>query len=272
MPLIDQTRPLKAPLRLDGVTDRTEQVQGWLANADHVVALTGAGISTESGIPDFRGPQGVWTKDPSAQAMFTIDSYVANPEVRRRAWSNRRDHPAWSAEPNAGHHALVELERQGKLTAVVTQNIDGLHQRAGNSARTVHELHGTIWQAICLTCEELTAMRVVLDRVDAGEEDPACWTCGGLMKSATISFGQSLDRQVLQAAVTATSNCDVMLAIGTSLQVHPAAALCDVAKQSGARLVIVNASATPYDDQADAVVRDPIGDVLPRLVSATTAP
>ena len=237
-----------------------------LSWARRVTVLTGAGISTESGIPDFRGPQGVWTKDPAAEAMFTIDSYVADPAVRVAAWRNRRDHPAWTAQPNAGHAALVELERQGRLRAIVTQNIDGLHQAAGSSAELVHEIHGTVWEVACLSCARRQPMRAVLDRIDAGDDDPACADCGGILKSATISFGQSLDPDVLDACVGAARDCDLFLAVGTSLQVQPAASLCDLAQGSGARLVIVNAQPTPYDDLADAVVREPIGRALPDLL------
>jgi NAD-dependent deacetylase len=243
-----------------------EQARELVAYATRITVLTGAGISTESGIPDFRGPQGVWTKDPAAQAMFTIDSYVADSAVRVAAWRNRRDHPAWTAKPNAGHAALVELERQGRLRALVTQNIDGLHQAAGSSPELVHEIHGTVWEVVCLSCERRQPMRTVLDRLDAGEEDPACTDCGGILKSATISFGQALDADVLDACVDAARDCDLFLAVGTSLQVHPAASLCDLAQGFGARLVIVNAEPTPYDDQADAVVREPIGEALPHLI------
>jgi NAD-dependent deacetylase len=240
----------------------------WLRAAGAVTVLTGAGISTDSGIPDFRGPQGVWTRDPQAQAMFTLASYLSDPSVRVRAWGNRRDHPAWTAQPNPAHEALVELQRSGRLRAIVTQNIDELHQRAGSSPDLVVELHGTVWQAQCLTCGDRNPMADVLARVDAGEADPPCSQCGGILKSATISFGQSLDPGVLAAAVRATADCDLFLAIGSSLQVYPAAALCDLAQAGGARLVIVNAEPTPYDAQADAVVRTPIGTALPALVAA----
>jgi NAD-dependent deacetylase len=249
--------------------DRTADLaraREWVRAATAVTVLTGAGISTDSGIPDFRGPQGIWTKDPQAQALFTLASYVADQAVRVRAWRGRRDHPAWTAEPNAAHRALVELERSGRLRALVTQNIDELHQRAGSSAELVIELHGTVWQAECLTCGDRQPMAAVIARVDAGEDDPPCLHCGGIVKSATISFGQSLNPDVLTAAVRAARDCDLFLAVGTSLAVHPAAGLCDLAQAHGARLVIVNAEPTPYDDQADAVLRDPIGEVLPALV------
>lgn len=252
----------------EGTADGTARATAWLRSAGAVTVLSGAGVSTDSGIPDFRGPQGVWTKDPSAERMSTLQAYLADPEVRRRAWRNRRDHPAWSARPNAGHASLVELERTGKLRAIVTQNIDELHQQAGSSPDKVIEIHGTMRWAVCLSCEARTPMQEVLARVDAGEDDPACLACGGIQKSATISFGQALDRRVLDAAIRAARECDLFLAIGTSLTVHPAAGLCEEAVDCGARLVIMNAQPTPYDRIADVVIRSPLGSVLPTLVAA----
>jgi NAD-dependent deacetylase len=235
--------------------------------ARRITVLTGAGISTDSGIPDFRGPQGVWTRNPTAAAMFTLDNYVADPAVRRQAWQNRREHAAWTAEPNAGHRALVDLERAGRLRAIVTQNIDGLHQKAGSDPALVVEIHGTLWYTQCLSCENRTPMEETLARVDAGEADPPCALCGGILKSATISFGQALDPRVLASAVAAASGCDLLIAVGTSLTVHPAAGLVDVARAAGARIMIVNAEPTPYDAVADAVVREPIGVSLPAMVA-----
>jgi NAD-dependent deacetylase len=201
--------------------------------------------------------------------MSTIDVYVADPAVRRRAWRSRRDHPAWGAEPNAGHRALVDLERAGRLRAIVTQNIDGLHQKAGSDPDLVIEVHGTMLEAECLMCGRRTPMPEVLARIDQGEEDPPCPECGGIQKSATISFGQALKPEVFAAAERAARECDVFLAVGSSLGVQPAAGLCVEAVESGARLVIVNAQETPYDRLADAIVREPIGTVLPTLLSET---
>ncbi|HEX7739241.1 MAG TPA: Sir2 family NAD-dependent protein deacetylase [Marmoricola sp.] len=240
-------------------------VGGWLRAAERVTVLTGAGISTDSGIPDFRGPNGVWTRDPKAERLATLDVYVNDPDVRREAWAKRATHEAWTASPNSGHEALVDLERSGRLRALITQNVDGLHQRAGSSDDVVIEIHGTIWFAECLTCWDRHPMAEVLDRVRAGDPDPACELCGGIIKSATISFGQALKEDVVRACVDAAADCDLFLAVGTSLTVHPAAGLCDVAVRAGARLVIVNAQPTPYDDLADAVIDDPISEVLPRL-------
>jgi NAD-dependent deacetylase len=251
--------------------DRIAEVVAWLAAARRVVALTGAGISTDSGIPDFRGPNGVWTRDPQAARMFTLDAYVADPQVRRRAWLGRRDHAAWSARPNPGHRALVELERAGTLDAVVTQNIDGLHQRAGLPPDRVIELHGTLYEVECLGCGDRGPMSAALDRVAAGEEDPDCRACGGILKAATISFGQSLDPETLRRAAAAAARADLLLALGTSLTVHPAAGLVELAAERGARILIINAEPTPYDPIADAVLREPIGEMLPALVSAARA-
>jgi NAD-dependent deacetylase len=251
-------------------TSDLERVRALIHDANRITVLTGAGISTDSGIPDFRGPNGVWTKNPAAERLATLSEYVRDPEVRRAAWRSRRDHAAWRAEPNSGHLALVELEKSGRLVAIVTQNVDGLHQRAGSSEHLVIEVHGTMREVACLTCRRRTPMEEELDRVGAGEDDPECRSCGGMLKSATISFGQALDNDVIEAAVIAAESCDVFLAIGSSLTVRPAAGLCDVAVEHGASLVIVNAQSTPYDHLAlvsgGAVVSRPIGDVLPGLV------
>jgi NAD-dependent deacetylase len=232
-----------------------------------ITVLTGAGISTESGIPDYRGPNGLWTRDPSALRMMQIDVYVADADVRRRAWLERMHHPAWTAEPNAGHRALVALQRAGGLRSLITQNIDGLHQLAGST--DVLELHGTIHRCRCLDCGYETSMQQQLDRVRNGDPDPRCERCGGIQRSATVAFGQSLDPAVLAPAFLAAAECDEFWSVGTSLTVQPAAQLAAVAKEHGARLVIVNAQPTPYDDVANDVIRDPIGQALPRLVSSS---
>jgi NAD-dependent deacetylase len=242
------------------------QVAKWIAQARRgVVALTGAGISTDSGIPDFRGPKGVWTKDPAAEKLSNIHYYMSDPAVRVAAWKSRLDHPAWTARPNDGHRALAELERKGHLHTLVTQNIDGLHQAAGSSPSAVVEVHGTIHEVMCMACGEQAPMERALARVRAGEEDPPCRSCGGILKSATISFGQSLVAADLERAFAAARSCDVFLAVGTSLTVYPVAQLPEEALASGARLVIVNAQPTPYDEVASAVFAERIGDVLPRL-------
>ena len=244
-----------------------EEAQALVRAASRITVLTGAGISTDSGIPDFRGPQGVWTKNPGAERTSTLQDYLADPEVRRQAWRNRLASPAWEARPNRGHLALVDLERQGRLRALVTQNIDELHQRAGSSPELVVELHGSMWGWMCWSCGARGPMAEVLARLRAGEDDPRCPDCGGILKSTTISFGQSLDPAVLEAALLAASSCDLLLAVGSTLQVHPAAGLVPVAARAGGPVVIVNAQPTPYDGVAAAVVRDPISDVLPALVA-----
>jgi NAD-dependent deacetylase len=244
------------------------QAREVVARASYLVALTGAGISTDSGIPDFRGPNGLWTRDPKAERLSDISFYVSDPEVRRQSWQSRLRAPAWTAEPNPGHLALAHLERRGILQWLLTQNIDGLHQLAGNTPERVLELHGTMRESICLECAERLPMPQVLDRVRAGEHDPACLRCGGILKSATVSFGQQLDERVLRAAEAAVHQADVLLTVGTSLGVYPVAALVPIAARFGASVIIVNAEPTPYDDLAVAVVRGSISEVLPAMVPA----
>lgn len=248
--------------------DASETVRRWIDEASRIVVLTGAGISTDSGIPDFRGPQGLWTKDPKAEKAAHISVYMAEPEVRKRGWQTRI---AWSerrSEPNAGHRALVELERRGKLRMLITQNIDGLHQAAGSDPDKVIEIHGTMREVMCMACGERAPMERALDRVRAGEEDPPCRSCGGILKSATISFGQNLVREDLERAERAALGADLVLAIGTTLAVYPAAGLVPIAKQAGARVVIVNAEPTEMDNLADAVLRGSISEILPDIVGA----
>jgi NAD-dependent deacetylase len=291
-----------------------------VSEATRILVLTGAGISTDSGIPDFRGPQGVWTRDPEAERLSSIDSFVADPAVRRRAWQVRLASPVDAAEPNAGHLALVELERRGVLELLVTQNIDGLHVRAGHTPALVVEIHGTTREAVCLRCAARWPMDEILARVRAGDDDPRCtepagigpagtntadigtagtdteWTsparasaagigtagtsterastaganaeraCGGLVKAATISFGQPLVAADLERAERAALRCDLILAVGSTLSVHPAASLVPTAERAGAAVVIVNGGPTAMDGLADAVVHGPIGQVLPVLV------
>jgi NAD-dependent deacetylase len=239
----------------------------WARGVRAVAVLTGAGISTDSGIPDFRGPQGVWTKNPGAQHLFTYQAYVADPAVRRRSWQARRDHPAWRAEPNAAHTALAVLARSAVDTSVITQNIDGLHQKAGTPAERVIELHGTMFGVVCVSCGDRSAMAEALARIEAGDQDPACGTCGGILKSATVMFGQPLDPAVFARAEHAAAHCDLFLAVGSTLTVEPAASLCALAAGAGAALVIVNRDPTPYDGLAAEVIRDPIGIAIPRLTA-----
>ena len=241
-----------------------DEQPAWASGLRVVTALTGAGLSTDSGIPDFRGPSGLWTLDPSAERLATYDVYLSDEAVRRRSWQARLSHPAWSAEPNSAHLALAEVAR-ARDTWVITQNIDGLHLRAGTPADRTIELHGTMYGVVCTGCGDHTEMTDALVRVRAGEADPPCLRCGGILKSATVMFGQSLDRAILARAVRAAAACDLMIAIGSTLTVEPAASLCAVAADAGARLVIVNRDPTPYDQIATMVIRDPIGIAVPRI-------
>jgi NAD-dependent deacetylase len=244
-----------------------DRIAEMLRNAKHVVVLTGAGISTESGIPDFRGPNGVWTKDPAAEKTATLDHYMGDPAVRRRAWQNRVNGNYFSAEPNAAHRALVDLEQKGALQFLVTQNVDGLHHAAGQSPEIVVEIHGNVREVKCMTCAWRGPMEETLDRVRAGEADPACTECGGVLKSATISFGENLVAEDLERAQREAAQADVFLALGTSLVVYPAAALPEVALRTGAQLVICNAEETPFDPYADAVFREQLGELVPALAA-----
>jgi len=246
--------------------DTVQTVRSWIAAARRIVVLTGAGISTDSGIPDFRGPQGVWTRNPHAEKMATLQHYVADPDVRKRSWQDRLSSPAWQAKPNAGHLALVELERRGHLDTLVTQNVDGLHLMAGTSPERLIQIHGTMREVTCLACGERAPMERALARVRAGEDDPACRSCGGILKSATISFGQSLVAADLTRAQQAAHRSDLMLAVGTKLSVWPIAGVVPTAKEAGARVVIINAEPTELDSMADAVLRGSISEILPRLV------
>jgi NAD-dependent deacetylase len=243
-----------------------DEARRWLGDARQVVVLTGAGISTDSGIADFRGPQGIWTKDPAAEKASHIDHYLADREVRRRAWRRRAESTTWSAQPNTGHRALVDLERGGRLHTLITQNIDGLHQAAGSDPARVVEVHGTVHEYACLGCAHRGPMVAALARVAAGEEDPPCPHCGGILKSATISFGQSLLVDDLVRADRAARACDLLLAVGSTLAVFPIADVVPLAVAHGARVVIVNGSPTAMDDLADLVLRGPISDLLPSLV------
>ncbi|QJS09063.1 NAD-dependent deacetylase [Streptomyces argyrophyllae] len=231
-----------------------------------VALLSGAGISTDSGIPDYRGPNGLWRRDPEAEKLVTYEYYMTDPEIRRRSWRMRRENGTLQARPNAAHRAVAELERSGVPVRVITQNVDGLHQLAGMPARKVLELHGSARAVVCAGCGARGPMEDALARVEAGEADPPCLECGGILKPATVMFGERLDPVVLGQAVAVTKACQVFIAVGSSLQVQPAAGLAGVAADHGARLVIVNAEPTPYDDRADEVVREPIGTALPALL------
>jgi NAD-dependent deacetylase len=246
------------------------EARSWVDAAKRVVVLTGAGISTDSGIPDFRGPQGLWTRNPLAEKMSNIHYYLADREVRKLAWQNRMASPAWTAKPNAGHLALAELEKRGKLHALITQNIDELHQQAGNSPDKVIEVHGSMRRFMCWGCGMRGPMQLVLERVRAGEEDPECRDCGGILKSDTISFGQQLVPEVIDRAMQVAGQADLFLAVGSTLQVYPVAGAVDIARTAGAKLIIVNAQPTAFDDVADAVFPGSISEVLPAILGSAS--
>jgi NAD-dependent deacetylase len=247
--------------------DRIELARILIAEADVVTVLTGAGISTDSGIPDFRGPNGVWTRNPEAEKAANIRYYVDDVEVRKRNWAARVAGEMWvDREPNDGHRALVRLQQQGKLHTLITQNVDGLHQKAGTDPALMVEIHGNTRRAMCLTCDWRDDIEAVLARVRDGDPDPRCTSCGGILKSATVSFGQSLDPVQLERAQLAAESCEVFLAVGTSLAVYPIAATVPVAKRAGAQVVIVNGEPTEMDDLADVVINTSISAVLPAIV------
>jgi NAD-dependent deacetylase len=248
------------------VDPAVEVAREMVGRASRIVVLTGAGISTDSGIPDFRGPSGVWTKDPGAEKLATLQTYMTDPEVRARAWKNRVESPTWAAEPNAGHAALAHLAATGRVLLLVTQNIDGLHQAAGTDASLIVEIHGTMHEVECMSCGDRGPMSDTMERVRAGEADPPCLECGGILKSATISFGQSLVPHDMARAEQAANQCDLLIAVGSSLAVFPAAGLVPAAHRGGAGIVIVNAEPTGFDELADVVVRASISEALPAIV------
>ena len=238
-----------------------------ISHSDRVVILSGAGISTESGIPDFRGPDGVWTKNPDAERTATLQNFINNRDYRVMSWKTRIKNFANSPQPNRAHFALVELEKKGKLGTLITQNIDSLHLLAGTNIERLVEIHGTTRDYACLGCGDNGPIEDVLCRVKSGEEDPICEKCRGILKSATISFGQSLKKEDIERAQNAARECDLFIAIGTSLTVYPVAALPQLALQAGAKLIVINDGETPYDGLANEKLAEKIGDILPAIVS-----
>ncbi len=237
--------------------------------SERVVVLTGAGISTDSGISDFRGPQGIWTKNPEAEKLATLQNYMADPEIRVRSWKLRIEMGFAKSRPNAGHLALVKLEERGILDTLITQNVDGLHHEAGSDPACIVEIHGTVREVVCMNCGDRSPMEGALERVEAGEKDPACLDCGGILKSATISFGQGLVAADLERSQSAAERCDLLMAVGSTLSVYPIANVVPVAKHAGARVIIVNGSPTEMDDLADSLLRGSISEILPRIVVPT---
>ncbi|MEX2487164.1 MAG: Sir2 family NAD-dependent protein deacetylase [Nitriliruptoraceae bacterium] len=248
-----------------------DAVSGWVRAATSVVALTGAGVSTGSGIPDFRGPDGVWTRDPAAERLSDITHYVRDADVRREAWRRRIAVVESSTGPNAAHRAFADLEAAGHLELLITQNVDGLHRAAGSEPNHVVEIHGTASEVLCLDCGDRMAADVVYARIRAGDDDPHCNECGGVLKSATVSFGQALDPHAIDRAATASARAEVFLAVGTSLGVHPAASLPALALEGGGRLVIINQQPTPYDGRAAAVIRADTGATMTAIVDRVTS-
>ena len=248
------------------ITAVMQRIATAITRSDRIVVLSGAGISTESGIPDFRGPDGVWTKNPGAERKATIQNFVTDQNYRIQSWKNRILNSE-TPKPNRAHFALVDLEKKGKLSTLITQNIDSLHLQAGTNIERLIEIHGTTRDFICLECSDRGPIEEVLLRVEKGEDDPVCKKCGGILKSATISFGQSLNSEDIDRANTATRECDLFIAIGTSLTVYPVAALPQIALQSGAGLIILNDGDTPYDGLATEKIAAKIGDVLPSIVN-----
>lgn len=252
--------------------DAVESIGAMLRAAQRVVVFTGAGISTDSGIPDFRGPNGVWTKNPLAEKTSDIRYYLGDPEVRKTAWQGRVRNWGRALEPNGGHLAVADIHRMGKLHAVVTQNVDGLHQRAGVPDDMVWELHGTVVTGHCWDCKDRRPMEEFISRVKAGEEDPRCEVCGGIVKSDTILFGEALVPEVIGGAFTAAETCDLMLAVGSTLAVSPANQAVYRARAAGAQVVIVNGGPTEMDHVAHTVLQASITPALRAIVAAAGGP
>ena len=246
------------------VSTELETVASWIRDARQIVVLTGAGISTESGIPDFRSPGGIWTK---YQPIY-FDDFMSSEEMRREAWRRKfaTDETMLKAEPNAGHRALAKLVEQGRMSAVITQNVDGLHQRSGVPASKVIELHGNSTYATCLDCGHRYELEPIKKAFVNGGKLPICVKCDGIVKTATISFGQAMPEIQMARAQDETAGCDLFIVLGSSLVVYPAAAFPQIAKRRGAKLVIVNRDPTEQDDSADLVIHAEIGPTMSRVV------
>jgi NAD-dependent deacetylase len=270
------TTPLRCAVRSVGVNQHDlDRARRLVDESAKVVVLTGAGVSTASGIPDFRGPEGVWTKDPAAERLSDIDAFTSSSEIREQAWGRLLSRRGVDVQPNPAHFALVAFERTGKLTALVTQNIDGLHVKAGSDPQLVIEVHGNSRTTRCLRCGDELPTTTVLERVVAGERDPHCHViienveCGGLLKTAVVSFGQPLPAGDFARAEYLAKTCDLLICIGSTLSVRPVAGLVPKALDRGAKLIIINAEATPFDQDADVVLRGDIPIVLGELFGTT---
>ena len=246
--------------------EKIREIAGLINSAEKVVVFVGAGLSTESGIPDFRSPGGVWDKyDPED---FYFQNFISSQSSRDKYWQMATEmyDAMKDARPNQGHFAIAELEKIGKLDCLITQNIDGLHFKAGNSEEKVLELHGTAMNVACLSCGKRYERDAIQERVEKGDRDPRCDSCGGLLKPATISFGQSMPERETAEAYKRSTACDLFIVIGSSLVVHPAAQMPVVAKRAGAKLVIVNRDETACDDLADIIVNGPAGQVMAAIL------
>lgn len=246
--------------------EKISRVANMIAEAKHIVVFTGAGVSTESGIPDFRSPGGLWTKfDPED---FTIDKFLTSPETRQKQWRFLLSGDLLKdAGPNAAHEAIAELEELGRLDCVITQNIDYLHQKAGNDPDRVYELHGNMKWIHCLDCGNRSPLEEILKERGASEETPVCGRCGGILKPDVIFFGEALPEEILREATWHANHCDLLIVVGSSLVVYPAAYMPLYAKQSGAKLVIVNLTPTQSDRIADVVIHASAGEVMGRIMA-----
>ncbi len=249
---------------MDSFNEKIAQAAGLIKNAKSIAAFTGAGISTESGISDFRSPGGVWDR----YRIVTFQEFIASHEARVEYWHMKNElfTELKHAKPNSAHNALAELEKIGKLRCLITQNIDGLHQDAGNS--NVIELHGTNRKAVCITCGKLWAIEDIQARLETDGFDPRCDTCQGFIKPATISFGQAMPEQEMTKAYSCASDCDLLIMIGSSLQVEPAASIPREAHRAGAKLIFINRTETPYDHLADVLFRENAGEVLAAILKS----
>ncbi|OGO16276.1 MAG: hypothetical protein A2Z02_01650 [Chloroflexi bacterium RBG_16_48_7] len=252
---------------MDNLDILAQKVADLIVKANKIVVFTGAGISTESGIPDFRGPDGVWKKfDPEE---FTYGNFISSPENRRRHWKMLLEGGlAVNAEPNAAHLAIGELHRMGKLDCVVTQNVDNLHQRGGVPDSHVYELHGNMQWAICLRCAKRYPFAEVRARLEQGEETPDCPDCHGILKPDVVFFGESLPELCLEEASYRAATCDLLIVIGSSLVVYPAAWVPMRAVRANAKLVIINLSPTPLDEQAAVLIKAKAGEAMSRIMES----
>lgn len=246
--------------------ENINQVAGMIAKAKKVVVFTGAGISTESGIPDFRGPGGLWTKyDPDD---FTIDKFLGSHATRKKMWQRLREGGLMEdAMPNAAHYAIVDLEKMGKLSALVTQNVDNLHQKAGSNPALIRELHGNMQILVCLNCRERYPIAMVKEKYADSDNVPTCEYCRGILKPDVIFFGEALPQQTLTQAMREAEECDLMMVIGSSLVVYPAAYVPVQAKQAGADLVIINKGETEQDHQADVRIDAAAGETMTKIIN-----